>query len=60
MKWIVGASAGIDGPEDMKLIFGIIVVDGKGNRGKEDKVELELLLGFPLHLQLHVLIFNDH
>jgi len=27
----------------MKLIFGIIVVEGKGNQGKEGKVELRLL-----------------
>ncbi|KAF3604897.1 hypothetical protein DY000_02048549 [Brassica cretica] len=28
----------IDGPVDMKLIFGIIVVEEKDNQGKEDKV----------------------
>ncbi|KAM6596745.1 hypothetical protein CsatA_007269 [Cannabis sativa] len=31
-------SKGIDGLEGMKLIFGIIVVEGKGNQGKEDKI----------------------
>lgn len=34
------AILGIDGPEDMKLIFGIIAVEGKANRGKGDKVSL--------------------
>ena len=43
MKWIHVASAGIDGLEDMKLIFGIIAVGEKGNQGKGDKVELGLI-----------------
>ena len=30
----------IDGPVDMKLIFGIIVVEEKDNQGKEDKVSV--------------------
>lgn len=30
---------GIDGQEDMKLIFGIIVVEGKVNQEKDDKVK---------------------
>lgn len=30
--------AGIDGPEDMKLIYGIIAVERKDKQGKEGKV----------------------
>lgn len=37
---------GIDGQEGMKLIFGIIVVEGKGNQGKVAKVNLENLFFF--------------
>jgi hypothetical protein len=34
----VQINIGIDGQEGMKLIFGIIVVEGKGNQGKVAKV----------------------
>jgi len=34
----------IDGPVDMKLIFGIIAVEEKDNQGKEDKVSVVIYL----------------
>lgn len=46
MHWyFVQINIGIDGREGMKLIFGIIVVEGKGNQGKVAKVNLKIYLG---------------
>lgn len=36
--FFLGGVIDIDGPVDMKLIFGIIAVEEKDNQGKEDKV----------------------
>lgn len=40
--WIFCENVGIDGQEGMKLIFGIIVVEGRDNQGKVAKVNLEI------------------
>lgn len=45
-EFFVQVNIGIDGQEGMKLIFGIIVVEGKGNQGKVAKVNLENLFFF--------------
>jgi hypothetical protein len=47
---------GIDGREGMKLIFGIIVVEGKGNQGKVAKVNLKIYLGILFFFFLFCLI----
>lgn len=44
--WIFCENVGIDGQEGMKLIFGIIVVEGRDNQGKVAKVNLEINFPF--------------